>query len=346
MESLHGQVMAAVAESRHLDPGAVDALADNAPLLRDDAVTGGLIDRIGFRDEAYVRIAELVGTERVSPETNTDTHDEPPRLYLARYAKATASRPGVPTPHLPDRKAKPAIAVVALAGPIVSGRGGPQPLPLGASSAGRDTIAAGLREAAADDAVAAVVLRVDSPGGSCHRVETIWREVARIRDAGKPVVASMGAVAASGGYYVSWLPTRSLPTPHDHWLDRRGDAASWWPEGSRSAWESARMRCAPTQTRPHGQRTRRSRRNSTHRSRPRPTCSTRTSCAAWPTGAPCRSRMSMRWPGDGSGPAPMSSSAAWSTNSGACVRRSAARKSWPVLTWTKTCELSATPDRR
>ena len=198
LESLHGQVWQAVAESRHLAAASVDALADRAPLLRDDAVSGGLVDRIGFRDEAYARIAELVGAEGHSPES-----DEPPRLYLARYARATSSRPGVPTPRLPGRKARPTIAVVTLAGPIVSGRGGPQPLPLGSTSAGGDTIAAGLREAAADDAVAAVVLRVDSPGGSVTGSETIWREVARTRDDGTPVVVSMGAVAASGGYYVS-----------------------------------------------------------------------------------------------------------------------------------------------
>ena len=86
---------------------------------------------------------------------------------------------------------------------IVSGRGGPQVLPFGNSSAGADTIAAALREAAADDSVSAVVLRVESRGGSASASETIWREVNRVRDAGKPVVASMGAVAASGGYLVS-----------------------------------------------------------------------------------------------------------------------------------------------
>ena len=76
-------------------------------------------------------------------------------------------------------------------------------LPFGNSSAGGDTIAAALREAAADDSVSAIVLRVDSRGGSVTGSETIWREVNRVRDGGKPVVASMGAVAASGGYYVS-----------------------------------------------------------------------------------------------------------------------------------------------
>jgi len=205
LDSLHSQVWQAVAKSRHIDPAAVDELANKAPLLRDDAVTGRLVDRIGFRDEAYARICELVGAPGISPETgDADNHpDAPPRLYLSRYAKATASRPGPQMPSVPGRKSKPTIAVVTLHGRIVSGRGGPQVLPFGNSSAGGDTIAAALREAAADDSVSAIVLRVDSPGGSVTGSETIWREVNRIRDGGTPVVASMGAVATSGGYYVS-----------------------------------------------------------------------------------------------------------------------------------------------
>ena len=105
IESLHAQVWQAVAESRHLDPAEVDALADKAPLLRDDAVTGRLIDRIGFRDEAYARIGELVGAPGISPETgDADSDDAPPRLYLSRYARATASRPTPPMPSIPGRK--------------------------------------------------------------------------------------------------------------------------------------------------------------------------------------------------------------------------------------------------
>jgi protease-4 len=205
IESLHAQVMAAVAESRHIDPADVDALAEQAPLLRDAAVQGRLVDRIGFRDEAYGRIGELVGGA-----ADADGPDAPPRLYLARYARANGS---VPTPPIPGRKSKPTIAVVTLAGRIVSGRGGRQLSPLGRSSAGGDTIAAALREAGADDAVSAVVLRVDSPGGSVTASETVWREVNRLRKAGKPVVASMGAVAASGGYYVSMAADAIVANP-------------------------------------------------------------------------------------------------------------------------------------
>lgn len=206
LDSLQDQVWQAVAKSRNIGVDALDELADRAPLLRDDAVTCGLIDRIGFRDQAYARMAELVGVEKGSPESSgsqTSPDEKPPRMYLARYASSARPRLTPPVPSIPGRRSKPTIAVVTLEGPIVNGRGGPQFLPLGPSSAGGDTIAAALREVAADDSVSAIVLRVDSPGGSVTASETIWREVARARDRGKPVVASMGAVAASGGYYVS-----------------------------------------------------------------------------------------------------------------------------------------------
>ncbi|MGB3482410.1 MAG: signal peptide peptidase SppA [Mycobacterium sp.] len=202
VESLHAQVWQAVAESRGLDVAEMDKLADRAPLRRDEAVTNRLVDRIGFRDEAYARIAEMVGAEGISPETgDADSDDAPPRLYLSRYARATSPNNG-PTLSVPGRKKAPKIAIVTLHGPIVSGRGG-SAVPFGNAAAGGDTIAAAVREAAADKDVDAIVLRVESPGGSVNGSETIWREVVRARDGGTPVVASMGAVAASGGYYVS-----------------------------------------------------------------------------------------------------------------------------------------------
>lgn len=203
LESLRTQVWQAVSESRKIDLDAVDALADRAPLLRDDAVSSNLIDRIGYRDEAYARIAELVGADGISPETgDADSDNAPARLYLARYARASAPR-SAPLPPIPGRRPKPTVALVTVAGMIDSGRGGPRVFPFGISSAGADTIAAGLREAAADASVSAIVLRVNSPGGVVTASEVIWREVAKARGRGKPVVASLGAVAASGGYYIS-----------------------------------------------------------------------------------------------------------------------------------------------
>ena len=200
IESLHNQVWQGISESRRLDVSALDELADRAPLLRDDALSAALIDRVGFRDEAYRRIGELTDPDA---DSNPDSDDAPPRLFLSRYAQTRHAQTREHGPSLPGRKAKPAVAVITVAGPIVGGRGGPGLSPFGRSSAGGDTIAAALREAGADDDVKAVVLRVDSPGGSVSASETIWREVCRVRAAGKPVVASMGSVAASGGYYVA-----------------------------------------------------------------------------------------------------------------------------------------------
>ena len=158
----------------------------------------GLVDRIGFRDEAYARIAELVGVEDVSDEE---------AVRRGSTCRATPVPPGRELRH-PCRRFRvagpsPRSPWSPCEGSIVNGRGGRQFLPFGSSNAGADTIAAALREVAADDAVSAIVLRVDSPGGSVTASETIWREVKRARERGKPVVASMGAMAASGGYYVS-----------------------------------------------------------------------------------------------------------------------------------------------
>ncbi|OBJ40995.1 signal peptide peptidase SppA [Mycobacterium colombiense] len=207
LESLQEQVWEAVAHSRKLDAGVLDALADRAPLLREEAVSSGLVDRIGFRDEAYDHIAELVGVQDVSEE-NT-----PPRLYLSRYAGAARPRLTPPVPSVPGRSAKPKVAVINIDGTIVDGRGGPQFLPFGASTVGSDTIAPALREAAADKEVSAIVLRVNSPGGSVTASETLWREVKRARKRGKPVVASMGAVAASGGYYIAVAADAIVASP-------------------------------------------------------------------------------------------------------------------------------------
>jgi protease-4 len=209
LESLRAQVWQAISESRGISLDSLDGLADRAPLLRDVAVDSKLIDRVGFRDEAYDRVAELVGAQEDSPRpADADDDDAPPRLYLSRYARATG--PGGPS--MPGRGPKATIAIVTVAGPIVSGRGGSR-MPFGSSNAGGDTIAAALREAAHDESVSAIVLRVDSPGGSVTASETIWREVQKARDRGKPVVASMGAVAASGGYYVSMCADAIVANP-------------------------------------------------------------------------------------------------------------------------------------
>ena len=105
-------------------------------------------------------------------------------------------------------------------GAIRHGRSGRGPGP-GGGGMGSDTVAAALRAAAADERARAVVLRVNSPGGSATASDVIWREVVRLRAAGKPVVVSMGDVAASGGYFISAPGRRDRGAAgDDHRLDR------------------------------------------------------------------------------------------------------------------------------
>ena len=159
------------------------------------------MDRIGFRDEAFARIAELVGVEDVSDEpAKSRTAALPVALCRSRpVAVCAADAVDSRLPVQADDRRGHHRGLRSSMG-VADGnscRSAPRRTPVA------DTIAAALREVTADDSVSAIVLRVDSPGGSVTASETIWREVKRARERGKPVVASMGAMAASGGYYVS-----------------------------------------------------------------------------------------------------------------------------------------------
>src|SRR5690606_29181993 len=83
----------------------------------------------------------------------------------------------------------------------------------GESSLASDTVASAFRAAIDDDTVEAIVFRVDSPGGSAVASDTVWREVVRAREAGKPVVVTMGNVAGSGGYYVACAASKIVAQP-------------------------------------------------------------------------------------------------------------------------------------
>src|SRR5690606_39068237 len=123
------------------------------------------------------------------------TGQEPHLQYVARYHKGMLARK---LPHPGEQ----VVALVQGHGPIRLGRSGRSPLG-GGGAMGSDTIAAAIRAARQDDKVKAIVFRVDSPGGSYVASDVIWREVVLTRKAGKPIVVSMGNVAASGGYFVS-----------------------------------------------------------------------------------------------------------------------------------------------
>ncbi|MFF4775075.1 signal peptide peptidase SppA [Microtetraspora fusca] len=177
-ESVTEQIVNGIADARSLTPERVRELIDQGPFVGAEALEAGLVDALKYRDEVY---SETVG----------DAH----LLYVSRYARGP----------LPKKLPHPGEHVVALVhglGAIRLGRSGRSPLGGGASM-GSDTICAALRSARRDDRVKAIVFRVDSPGGSYVASDAIWREVVLARKAGKPVVVSMGDLAASGGYFVS-----------------------------------------------------------------------------------------------------------------------------------------------
>lgn len=146
-------------------------------------------------------------------------------------------------------------------------------------------IAEALRDAVADDSVAAIVLRVDSPGGSVNGSETIWREVVRAREAGKPVVVSMGSVAGSGGYYVAMSADAIIANPGTVTGSIGVLTGKFITKGLKEKLGVGSTACAPTPMPTHGRVTNRSPTSSAILSRPRSTCITKTSCSGSPTGA-------------------------------------------------------------
>ena len=186
-ESVAEQLIAAIAESRNKTPEQARELLQRGPFLAPQALEEGLVDGLGYRDEVYDQLHKEAGPDATL-------------LYLQRYQRSHALA------DLPRRLQRNPherfVAMVYAHGAIRhgrSGRGGPG----GGGGMGSDTVAAALRAAAGDERARAVVLRVNSPGGSYTASDVIWREVVRVRAAGKPVVVSMGDVAASGGYFIS-----------------------------------------------------------------------------------------------------------------------------------------------
>jgi protease IV len=178
-ESIYSDGIEAIAQGRGLDPAHVRELTDTGPRTALEARGAGLVDALGYRDQVYAALRSRVGTDA---ELLFADRWRPPRR-----------------PHRPVRH-QGYVALVEARGGINSGRSRRGPM---GRQVGSDSVAAALRAAIDDENARAVVLHVDSPGGSAVASDTIWREVCRVRDAGKPVIVSMGAAAASGGYYIA-----------------------------------------------------------------------------------------------------------------------------------------------
>jgi protease-4 len=186
-ESAYEQIVMGIAEGRELSVEQVRALVDRAPLGAEAGREAGLVDRLGYRSDVYDELEKQYG--------------ETTALLVERYHRRGPRTVHEALDQLPWPP-KPAVAVIRISGGITVGRnsgGGP----LGGPRTGSDTITAALRAVAADEKVKAVVLRIDSPGGSYVASDAIRHEVLRLRSTGKPVIASMSSVAASGGYFVA-----------------------------------------------------------------------------------------------------------------------------------------------
>lgn len=182
-----------IAQARKKTPEEVRALIDNAPYNAQQAKDAGLIDEAMYRDEVEKQLKTLLG------QKETDT------LAAVRGSEYRDVSPESLGLNKGER-----LAVIYASGTIESGSS--QNSPSGEQSIGSDTVAKALNDAAADKTIKAIVLRVDSPGGSGLASDIIWRAVEQANQK-KPVVVSMSDVAASGGYYISASAAKIIAQP-------------------------------------------------------------------------------------------------------------------------------------
>ena len=188
-DSLFGAIVAAIATGRKLEPTAVQALIDQAPLAAGDAQAAGLLDAVAYEDE----LPQLLGID--GKDARLKPYEQIRRLLLRRPKPAAALE----------------VGVISLIGAIMPGysRSFPVPIPLlGEETIGSATAQQLIRQARRDDGLGAVIVHVDSPGGSALASDLIWREL-ELLNREKPVIVYMGDVAASGGYYIA-APGRQI----------------------------------------------------------------------------------------------------------------------------------------
>ncbi len=215
IESLVGDSYAMLAEAIAKRQGiALDEakkLIDDGPYIPSAAKAAGLVNRVAYPDQVEAEIAKGLGVASVKLEPKYGKKSLDPSEFqgLGGFLKMMSALSG------DDRakkagSGKPKVAVLYAAGMIQTGRSSAGGLFGNDAVLGSDTLIKHLREAEADPTVKAIVLRVDSPGGSALASDLMWREITRIE---KPIVASMSDVAASGGYYISMGCDRIVAEP-------------------------------------------------------------------------------------------------------------------------------------
>ena len=178
---LYEQLVRGIAEGRKKSDADVRRLIDEGPFLPEDALRAGLLDEVAYEDQV----------------------DDKLRKRAAAIAAWTATTTGASAPRSLGLNRGPRIAVIYASGIINSGKSGYDPV--NGAIAGSETLNDYIRQARRDSSVRAIVLRIDSPGGSASASDAIWRELmlARNERADRPLVASMSDLAASGGYYIA-----------------------------------------------------------------------------------------------------------------------------------------------
>ena len=193
LDDLFNRYVNTIAEARRKTPDEVRALIDNAPYNANQAKQAGLIDEALYKDEVESQLKKLLGYK------DTDSFVA---VRGGNYRDVSPESLGL---NKGER-----IAVVYASGEI--GSGSSQNSPSGDQSIGSDTVVKAMNDAAADKTIKAIVLRVDSPGGSGLASDIIWRSVEAANQK-KPVVVSMSDVAASGGYYISASASKIIAQP-------------------------------------------------------------------------------------------------------------------------------------
>jgi len=178
LTSLDGQIVHDIAAARKITEPDLRALIDRAPLFAADAEAGHLVDKLGYRDESIAAAERRAGGGATM-------------VALSRYL----DRVGHPNDS--------GIKIALIDGDGLITREGTGASLINENGFDAQKVARAIREAIADKDVRAILFRIDSPGGSVVASETVWREIDRAHRRGKPVIVSMGDVAASGGYYIA-----------------------------------------------------------------------------------------------------------------------------------------------
>jgi protease IV len=189
LDSWLGQIVAGIADARRLPESEVRTLVDRGPFLGKEAVEAGLVDGLAYRDEALGKAKGRAGRDAAV-------------LAFARY-RDRAVRP---------HRRGTAIAMLHGVGMIQRGRSRFNPFS-GAFRLGADTVAEAFRAAVRDKKVKAILLRIDSGGWSYVASDAVWRETVRAREAGKPVIVTMGNLAGSGAYMIAAAAHRIVAHP-------------------------------------------------------------------------------------------------------------------------------------